>query len=95
MKVAGINDVEGFKVADRARMDVKADRCVVENRRKELVSQIEEWKKTHVNGPAKKLTEELQVIETYLETQTEPVKLAKEKAENEAEEKLKRDKLKN
>ena len=91
MKVAGINDVEGFKIADRARMDVKADRCAVQNRAKDLKKQISEWSKTNIDAPADVLIAELATIEKYLESQTEPVDTERKRLKTEAEEKKKRD----
>ena len=91
MKVAGINDVEGFKIADRARMDVKADRCAVANRAKDLKKQIKTWSDTNIDAPADALIAELATIEKYLESQTEPVETERKRIKTEAEEKKKRD----
>lgn len=84
LKVNGVADIEGFKIADRARMDVKADRCAVQNRAKELKKQIKDWQETFVDRPADHLCDELKKIETYLESQTEPVKAEKERLAAEA-----------
>jgi len=91
LKVNGVADVEGFKIADRARMDVKADRCAVQNRQKELKKQIKDWQEKHVDAPAKHLIDELEKIEKYLESQTEPVKVEKERLAAEAKAKKERE----
>jgi hypothetical protein len=83
LKINGVEDSEGYKIAHDARMDVKAKRVEVEKRRKELKAEALEYGRK-IDGRAKQITALLDPIESHLEEEEKAYFAAKEAIRNAA-----------
>ena len=85
LKIAGVDDKEGFDQVHTARMHVRDLRVGIEKRRKELKADALEYGR-RIDGEAKRLTALLTPIETLLKEQEDWVAEEKERKKREAEE---------
>lgn len=96
LRIAGLDDREGYATVHNARMVIKGKRCDIEKRRKALGKEALEYGRA-INARAKELTALLAPIETHLLEQEQAVDQEKERIANaarlkaEAEEQAKRD----
>jgi septal ring factor EnvC (AmiA/AmiB activator) len=96
LKIRDVNDIGGFTLVHRARMDIRNKRVSVEKVRKELKADALEYGRK-VDAEAKRLTALLSPIEEHLESEEDSYNRAKEEIRNaarlkaEAEEQAKRD----
>jgi len=72
LKIAGVNDKQGYLQVHEARMEVKALRIAVEKKRLDLNGDSQKYIKA-VNAYAKKITADLEPIEAHLEAQEKAV----------------------
>jgi len=82
LKVSGVDDKDGFKKVCEARKDVRKHRMDVETVRKGLKADSLAWGRK-VDSEAKRITEKLIPMETYLKTQEDIVKKEKKRIEEE------------
>jgi hypothetical protein len=83
LKIAGVEDAEGFKAVHSARMVVREHRVAVEKTRKELKADALEYGRK-VDGEAKRLTAMLEPIEDHLTAEESAYNQAKELIRNAA-----------
>lgn len=89
LTVKDLTDLNGYKDCDAARKLVKEKRLDVEKRRKELKADALEYGRK-VDGEAKRITAQLEEIESYLEGQQAIVDNEKKRLKQEAEAAAKR-----
>ena len=68
LEIKGIDDKDGFRAVNAARLKVKRHRCDVEKARKERKAEVLEYGRK-VDSEARRITEQLEPIETYLESE--------------------------
>jgi hypothetical protein len=83
LKIADVNDLAGYGLVHKARMDVKGKRCEVEKVRKELKADALEYGRK-VDSEAKRITALLEPIESHLVSEEEKFEAAKEAIANAA-----------
>ena len=76
LRIVDLQDKDGAKAVDAARRAVKAKRCEVERRRKELKADALEWGRA-VDAEAKRITGLLEPIEQHLEEEETRIELEK------------------
>lgn len=84
LKIAGVNDKQGYLQVHKARMEVKGLRVAVDKKRKELNADSQEYIRA-VNGYAKQITAALAPIEAHLEAEEKAVDEEIERAKAEAQ----------
>ena len=84
LKVDGVNDIAGYKVARRARIEIKGKRVEVEKKRKDLKTDSVKFGKA-IDTEARRIISLLLPIEEHLISQEKIVDDEKERIENEKE----------
>ena len=83
LRIADVNDLAGFAIVHRARMDIKDKRCAVEKVRKELKADALEYGRK-VDGEAKRLCALIEPIEAHLDAEERTFSNSRERIKNEA-----------
>lgn len=89
LRIAGVDDRDGFTAVHAARMEIKSLRVNVEKRRKELKASALEYGRK-VDDAAKKLVDLLSPIEGHLEGEENRIHAEKERLRRAAEEEKRR-----
>lgn len=83
LKVAGLDDQMGYAACKKGRLEVKGIRVAVEKRRKELKQESLDFGRM-VDSEAKRITADLEAIESHLEAQQAIIDNEKKRIEEEA-----------